>query len=226
VAGKRDTGPPAEAAERYVDFMGGAEAVLRRARDSFAAGDFRWVVQVVNHVLFADPGNAGARALQADALEQLGYGSENGTWRNFFLTGALELREGSVGTPTVTASQDFLHALTLDQLFDSLAIRVDGPRCWDADLTIRFGLHDAEPVTARLRRGVLVHTTGATPEAAGPDLEIDLAEADLPALLLGVVSLDELTGEGRAETRGDAGRLAELLGCLSAPDPDFAVVTP
>jgi alkyl sulfatase BDS1-like metallo-beta-lactamase superfamily hydrolase len=218
--------PPAEAAERYVDFMGGAEAVLRRARDSFAAGDFRWVVQVVNHVLFADPGNAGARALQADALEQLGYGSENGTWRNFFLAGALELREGSVGTPTVTASQDFLQALTLDQLFDSLAIRVDGPRCWDADLTIRFGLRDAEPVTARLRRGVLVHTTGATPEAAGPDLEIDLAEADLRALLLGAVSLDELTGQGRAETRGDSGRLAELLGCLSAPDPDFAVVTP
>lgn len=138
----------------------------------------------------------------------------------------VELREGSVGTPTVTSSQDFLQALTLDQLFDSLAIRVDGPRCWDADLTIRFGLRDAEPVTARLRRGVLVHTTGATPEAAGPDLEIDLAEADLRALLLGAVRLDELTGQGRAEIRGDAGRLAELLGYLGAPDPDFAVVTP
>jgi alkyl sulfatase BDS1-like metallo-beta-lactamase superfamily hydrolase len=92
--------PPVESAKRYVEFMGGADEVLRRARESFAAADFRWVVQVVNHVVFADPDNAEARELQADALEQLGYGSENGTWRNFYLTGALELRHGPVGTPT------------------------------------------------------------------------------------------------------------------------------
>jgi alkyl sulfatase BDS1-like metallo-beta-lactamase superfamily hydrolase len=218
--------PPVEAAKRYVDFMGGADAVLRRARDSFADGDFRWVVQVVDHVVFADPDNAEARALQADALEQLGYGSENGTWRNFFLTGALELRKGSVGTPTVTASPDLLQALTLDQLFDSLAIRVDGPRSWDADLTIRFNVRDGDPVTVRLHNGVLVHTTGKTPEAAEPDLDVTLAEADLRALLLGTGGLDDLTGQGRAETSGDTGKLAELLGHLAAPDPDFAIVTP
>lgn len=94
--------PPTEAARRYVEFMGGADDVVRRARQSFADGDFRWVVQVVNHVLFADPKHADARTLQADALEQLGYGSENGTWRNFYLTGTHELRHGSVGTPTDT----------------------------------------------------------------------------------------------------------------------------
>jgi alkyl sulfatase BDS1-like metallo-beta-lactamase superfamily hydrolase len=218
--------PPAEAAKRYVDFMGGAGEVVRRARESFAAGDYRWVVQVVNHVLFAEPGNADARALQADALEQLGYGSENGTWRNFFLMGALELREGPVGTPTETTSPDLLAALTLDQLFDSLAIRVDGPRSWDADVTIRFNLRDADPAVLRLRNGVLVHITGTTPEAAEPDLDVALAEADLRALLLGTVQLDALTAQGRAETTGDAGKLAELLGHLSAPDPDFAIVTP
>jgi alkyl sulfatase BDS1-like metallo-beta-lactamase superfamily hydrolase len=218
--------PPAEAAKRYVDFMGGAGEVVRRARESFAAGDYRWVAQVVNHVLFAEPDNAEARALQADALEQLGYGSENGTWRNFFLMGALELREGPVGTPTETTSPDLLAALTLDQLFDSLAIRVDGPRSWDADVTIRFNLRDADPAVLRLRNGVLVHITGTTPEAAEPDLDVALAEADLRALLLGTVQLDALTAQGRAETTGDAGKLAELLGHLSAPDPDFAIVTP
>jgi alkyl sulfatase BDS1-like metallo-beta-lactamase superfamily hydrolase len=218
--------PPAEAATRYVDFMGGADAVLRRARDSFAQGDYRWVAQVLNHVLFADPANAGARALQADTLEQLGYGSENGTWRNFFLTGALELRKGPVGTPTVTSSPDLLRALTLDQLFDSLAIRVDGPRSWEADLTIRFSIRDADPVTARLHNGVLVHTTGATPEAADPDTDITLDEADLRALLLGSAQLDDLAGQGRVQVTGDAGKLAELLGHLGAPDPDFAIVTP
>ncbi|MEU8508553.1 alkyl sulfatase dimerization domain-containing protein [Streptomyces brevispora] len=218
--------PPTEAAKRYVDFMGGADAVLRRARESFAGGDFRWVAQVVNHVLFADPGNPDARTLQADALEQLGYGSENGTWRNFYLTGALELRVGSVGTPTSTVAPDLLAALTLDQLFDSLAIRVDGPRCWDADLTIRFNPRDADPVTVRLRNGVLVHTTGTTPAAAAPGLDITLEEADLRALLLGTGQLGELVDRGRAEITGDMAELTELLGYLGTPDPDFAIVTP
>lgn len=218
--------PPAEAAARYVDFMGGADAVLRRARDSYAAGDFRWVAQVVNHVLFADPDNTDARALQADALEQLGYGSENGTWRNFYLTGALELREGPVGTPTVTASPDFLRVLPLGQLFDSLAIRVDGPRSWHTDLAIRFRVRDADPITLRLRNGVLGHTTGAAPDGRDPDTEIALAEADLRALLLGSTDLSGLVRQGRAEVSGDPGALTELLGHLTDPDPDFTIVTP
>ncbi|MBP0458670.1 alkyl/aryl-sulfatase [Streptomyces montanisoli] len=218
--------PPAEAAKRYVDFMGGPENVLRRARESFAAGDFRWVAQVVNHVVFAAPDNAEARALQADALEQLGYGSENGTWRNFYLTGALELREGSVGTPTSTVAPDMLAALTLDQLFDSLAIRVDGPRSWHADITVRFNVHGADPVNLRLHNGVMVHTTGATPEASEPDAEVTLNEADLRALLLGTADLDGLASQGRADVTGDAGTFTELLGHLGSPDPGFAVVTP
>ncbi|MFF9347020.1 alkyl/aryl-sulfatase [Streptomyces sp. NPDC014734] len=218
--------PPVEAALRYVEFMGGADAVLRRARASYAAGDFRWVVQVVNHVLFADPHNDAARTLQADALEQLGYGSENGTWRNFYLTGALELREGTVGTPTVTASPDVLRALPLDRLFDSLAVRVDGPRSWHADLAIRFRVRDADPVTLRLRNGVLIHTTAAAPDGREPDTEIALTESDLRAVLLGSAGLADLAARGRAEISGEPGRLTELFGYLGEPDTDFAIVTP
>lgn len=216
--------PPVEAAQRYVDFMGGAREVLRRARESFDEGDYRWVAQVVNHVVFADPDNAEARGLQADALEQLGYGSENGTWRNFYLTGALELREGPVGSPTVTASPDFLSALTLGQLFDALSIRVDGPRSWDADITVRWNINGEEPVTQRLRNGVLTHVTGDGPAAAAPDAEVTLDEADLRALLLGSLSPADLAG--RAAVSGEAGKIAELLGHLDDPDPDFAVITP
>ncbi|WSU42765.1 MBL fold metallo-hydrolase [Streptomyces sp. NBC_01089] len=218
--------PPAEAAHRYVEFMGGADEVVRRARESFADGDFRWVVQVVNHVLFADPDHAAARELQADALEQLGYGSENGTWRNVFLTGALELREGSVGTPTATTSPDVVAALTLDQLFDALAIRVDGPRSWDADITVRWNIQGRDPVTLRLHNGVLTHVTGTGPAVADPDVEATLAEADLRALLLGAVAPAELAARDGVEITGDPGRLADLLGHLADPDPDFAVVTP
>ncbi|WP_371646353.1 MULTISPECIES: alkyl/aryl-sulfatase [unclassified Streptomyces] len=219
--------PPVEAATRYVDFMGGAEEVLRRAHQSYAQGDFRWVAEVVHHVLFADPANAEARALQADALEQLGYGSENGTWRNFYLTGALELREGSVGTPASSVSEDILGALTLEQLFDSLAIRVDGPRSWDADVTVRWRLVDGgDPLTLRLRNGVLTHVRGLGPAAAEPDVEITLDEPALRSLLLGRAGLGELVAEGRARVSGDPARLAELTGHLDEPDPGFAIVTP
>ena len=113
--------PPVEAAERYVDFMGGADAVLEKARAAFEEGDYRWVVEVVNHVVFAEPDNAAARELQAQALEQLGYGAENATWRNFFLTGAQELREGVAGTAVSTAPADIVASLTL-----RAAVRLDG----------------------------------------------------------------------------------------------------
>ncbi|MFD5223361.1 alkyl/aryl-sulfatase [Streptomyces tendae] len=218
--------PPVEAARRYVEFMGGPDEVVRRAEQSFAAGDFRWVAQVVDHVLFTDPDHPRARQLQADALEQLGYGSENGTWRNFYLMGALELRRGPVGTPTSTVAPDLLAALTLEQLFDSLAIRVDGPRSWDADITVRFDLQDADSVTLRLRNGVLTHTVGDGPAAADPDISIALAETTLRAVLLGVTAPDELADRSGVTITGDPAKLSALLGHLGAPDPDFAVVTP
>ncbi|MFD3996068.1 alkyl/aryl-sulfatase [Streptomyces sp. NPDC058583] len=219
--------PPVQAATRYVDFMGGAEQVLAKARESFTAGDYRWVAEVVNHVVFADPDNADARTLQAAALEQLGYGSENGTWRNFYLMGALELRDGAVGTPTETASPDMVAALTLDQLFDSLAIRIDGPNSWDASLTIRWILREQDrPITLRLHNGVLTHTAGEGPAVAAPDLIVTLDEADLRTVLLGTADLDDLVASGKAEMTGNPKAVRELLGHLTAPDPDFAIVTP
>jgi alkyl sulfatase BDS1-like metallo-beta-lactamase superfamily hydrolase len=113
--------PPVEAAKRYVEYMGGADAVLDKARKSLADGDLRWVAEVVNHVIFADPSNTEARELQAQALEQLGYGCENGTWRNFYLTGASELRGTMAGTPTSIVSSDMLAALTVEQLITGQA---------------------------------------------------------------------------------------------------------
>ena len=148
--------PPVESAERYVDFMGGSDAVLERARSSFEDGDFRWVAQVVNHVVFADPDNAAARDLQAAALEQLGYGAENATWRNFFLNGATELREGNLGTPTSTASADMIANLTLEQIFDSLAIRVDGPRAAGEQIVLNWTV-DGQRYVTTLVNGVLTY---------------------------------------------------------------------
>ncbi|MEV5649471.1 alkyl sulfatase dimerization domain-containing protein [Nocardia sp. NPDC052254] len=218
--------PPTESAKRHLEFMGGADAVVAKARDSFAAGDFRWVAQVLNYVIFAEPEHAEARALQADTLEQLGYGSENGTWRNFFLMGAYELRNGSVGTPTVAAAPDIAAALSVEQLFDAVALRVDGPKSWSADITIDWRVTDENLVhRVHLRNGVLVHfdVEGEVPAA---DATFTLSGAALHVALLGGKDIQQMIGDGEISVSGNPAVLAELVGYLDNPDPDFAIVTP
>ena len=214
--------PPVEAGTRYVEFMGGADEVVRKATDSYAAGDFRWVAQVVAHVVFAQPDHEGARELLARAYEQLAYGSENGTWRNFYLSGAYELRHGSFGTPTATAAPDLVAQLTPTQLFDALAIRVDGPRSWDEHLTADVDLGDDGRYRLTLRNGVLTYS--GAPQAGAADVTLRIARAALPALAAADGSAAvEASG---ATIEGDRSVLDRLFGALDSPDPDFAIVTP
>jgi alkyl sulfatase BDS1-like metallo-beta-lactamase superfamily hydrolase len=214
--------PPAEAARRYVEAMGGAEAVLSRARESFESGDYRWVAELVNHVVFADPENRAARELQADALEQLGFGAENATWRNFFLMGARELREGIAGTPTATAPADVLARLTVSQLLDAMAIRLDGPRAAAHHLRIDWNVGE-EQHAITVRNGVLHHRPGNHDEA---DAALHVEREALDQLLLEIADIGELAESGRLRVEGDGAKLGELLGLLDEPDPGFAIVTP
>jgi alkyl sulfatase BDS1-like metallo-beta-lactamase superfamily hydrolase len=216
---------PAESARRYLEFMGGAEAVLERARRWFETGDYRWVAEVVNHVVFAAPENREARELQADALEQLGYGAENATWRNFFLMGAKELREGISGTPTDTAAPDVLAQLSVEQILDAMAIRLDGPRAWDLRLTINWEVTDPdEQHLLELENGVLNHRADRRhPE---PDATLIVERRALNELLSKTADLAELAESGRLRIEGDGMKLGELLGLLDEPDPGFAIVTP
>jgi len=215
---------PVEQARRYVEFMGGAEAVLEKARASFEQGDYRWVAEVVNRVVFAEPDNREARELQADALEQLGYGAENASWRNFFLVGAKELREGISGTPTATAPGDVVAHLSVGQLLDAMAIRLDGPRAWGVELRVDWRVTDPDEEHAiTVRNGVLRHRPGGheTPDAA-----LVVEREALNQLLLKVADVGELAESGRLRVEGDGAKLGELLSLLNEPDPGFAIVTP
>ena len=217
--------PPAESARRYVEFMGGAEAILEKTRASFEAGDYRWVVEVVNHVVFAEPDNQAARELQADALEQLGYGAENATWRNFFLMGAQELREGISGTPTSAAAPDILAQLSVEQILDAMAIRLDGPRAWDKRLIVNWKVTDPdERHLLELENGVLNHRADRHHPEAQATLIIE--RRALNEMLGGEAELAELAQSGRLRVEGDGEKLGELLGLLDDPDPGFAIVTP
>ena len=216
--------PPTEKAQRYVDFMGGADAVVSKARAAFDDGDFRWVAEVVNHVVFADPDHAAARELLADTYEQLGYGAENGTWRNFFLSGATELRDGSFGTPTETAAPDILAALSPTLLFDALAVQVDGPRAWDENLSVDVVLTDTgDRYRLWLRNGVLTYS--AAPQRGEADVTLTTTRRALPVLASGDVTPHTLARAG-IELTGDATELGRLAALLEPGDPDFAIVTP
>ena len=217
--------PPVERSRRYVEFMGGAEAVLEKARTSFAEGDYRWVAEAVNHVVFAEPENEAARELQAEALERLGYGAENATWRNFFLMGAKELREGTAGTPTALAPPDVVAHLTVSQLLDAMAIRLDGPRAWEVELRIDWVVTDPdEEHSITVRNGVLSHRQGRHEPSADAGLVVE-REA-LNQLLLKTADIGELAEGGKLKVEGDGAKLGELLGLLDEPDPSFAIVTP
>jgi alkyl sulfatase BDS1-like metallo-beta-lactamase superfamily hydrolase len=215
--------PPVEAARRYVDFMGGADTVVEHARESYDAGDLRWVAEVLNHVIFAQPDHAEARALLADTFEQLGFGSENGAWRNSYLSGAMELRTGNFGTPTSAGgSGGLLAALTPEMLFDALAIRVNGPRAWDERLNIDVNLGDSY-YRLRLVNGVLTYTSAVQQAAA--ELVLTMPRSSLLILGSGISDAQTLADAG-VEVTGDLDVLGRLFAAFDAPDPTFAIVTP
>lgn len=210
--------PPKAQAERYVEALGGINRVLELAQKAFDEGDFRWAATLLDHAMFADPDNATVKAQYADTLEQLGYGAENGTWRNFFLSGATELRAGNFGTPTVTNAPGIVAQLTPEQLFDAVAITVDGPKAWDLDLAFDVTLTDLQrSFHVTLHNGVLVYVEKA-PDGASP--RFSLSKDRLTRLAAG-----DTNSEG-IETTAGLEVIEQLLSVLSPGDPAFEIVIP
>lgn len=213
--------PPEAIGPRYVEAMGGMDRVVELAAQAFDSGDFRWAATLLDHAVFADDSHAAARELYADTLEQLAYGAENATWRNFFLSGATELRIGNFGTPTTVAPMTLLDQLSPEQIFDTLAITINGPQAWDLNLTLDLSLEDvAANYRVTLRNGVLVYRkVPADPSTAQTTVSF-ATKGRLIALGFG-----DLTSPGY-EVTGDASILQSLLGVLDQPQPSFDIVTP
>jgi alkyl sulfatase BDS1-like metallo-beta-lactamase superfamily hydrolase len=211
--------PPQAAATRYVEVIGGQQAVLDQARSYAEAGDLRFAAELLKHAVFADPDDAAAREALAGVYERLGYGSENATWRSFYLSGALELREGSKPPPIGDLGAAMAGALTVGELFDALAIRVDGPRAAGQSLVIDWNFTDAgRTVRLALSNGALIQTENPTSTAAA-GLTLTLTKAQLLGLLAG-------RGLDGIQHTGDPAVLTTLMGLLDTPDPAFPIVTP
>ncbi|WP_405907557.1 alkyl sulfatase dimerization domain-containing protein [Streptomyces sp. NBC_00828] len=215
--------PPVELARRYVDLAGGAEWALAKARAYADEGDLRFAATLLNHVVFAEPGNTEAKETLAGVYDRLGQGSENGPWRNFYLTAAMELRKGAGHVSIDTANAEMASALTVSMLLDSLAVRIDGPRAWDDRLTLDLVVIDEQRRhRVNLHNGALTHR--AMPVHHTPKPHAGLTLILTRAELLGVLAGKGLTG---IETDGDPELLARLLSYASEPpDKAFPVVTP
>lgn len=218
--------PPVDAAKKYVDYMGGADAIMQKAKTDYAQGNYRWVAQVTNNIVFADPSNREARNLEADALEQMGYQAESGPWRNFYLTGAQELRNGVVkGATPNTASPDTVKAMSPEMFFDYLAVHINGEKAANAQAVFNVDLGaDGGKYKLELENGVLNHSADA--QASNADASITLNRATLNKIILKEESLKQAEEKGDVQISGNHAKLDEFLGYLDSFDFWFNMVTP
>ena len=216
----RDSLPPVERGGKYVEYMGGVDAALARAREDYARGEYRFVDEVMSHLVFADPANREARRLGADALEQMGYAAEAATWRNAYLLGALELRQGRPDTTArAPVSPDLVRGMTLDLFFDYLAVRLNGERAEGERSVLNWVFPDLD------RRYVLTLqncalTYLAERQAERPDATITLARPVLDRLVLRELTIDAALAQGLATIAGDPKPVVRLFGLLD----DFALM--
>lgn len=216
--------PPVPAAKKYIEYMGGEEAILQKARVDFDKGEYRWVAEVVKHVVFANPTNLAAKELLADTYEQLGYQAESATWRNIYLQGAFELRNGIHKNGGITKlSADTVKAVTPELMFDFLAVRLNGKRAQGKTLKIDFQFTDLNK-----RYGVTVTDSvlsyGRPHEA--PDATVETSKETLDAIQIGSTSIEFAILKGDFKITGSRLVFIEFMSLLDTFPFWFDIVTP
>jgi alkyl sulfatase BDS1-like metallo-beta-lactamase superfamily hydrolase len=218
--------PPEAAATRYVDYMGGADAVLDKARRSFAEGDYRWVAEVLNHLVFAQPQNHAAKSLLARAYDQLGYQAESGVWRSAYLTAAQELRHGTPKQDMDLAkAYELLKRTPPSLFFDSMAVRLDGPAASGKTMMLNVVFTDiGQSFVLTLKNSVLHHR--AAPPDPGADVTLEITHDLFVRMLTGLAGLKETLFSDQLTVRGSRLDLLNFLRLLDRPRGDFNIVTP
>ncbi|MFZ0677468.1 alkyl/aryl-sulfatase [Candidatus Binatus sp.] len=221
-----DALPPVEAAKKSVEYMGGAEAVLKKAREDFSRGEYRWVAQVASQLVFADPANRDARELAADALEQLGYQVESATARNAYLQGAFELRNGVPNLPGGSgAAPDIVRSLPLDMYFDFMAVRLNGDKAAGKTIVLNWRFIDTkEDYVLNLENSAL--TFVADMQADNADATLTLTRATLDEISLQKTTYSAALQSGQIAVAGSIEKIVELLEMIDTFPIRFPVVEP
>ncbi|ECC1659881.1 TPA: MBL fold metallo-hydrolase [Salmonella enterica subsp. salamae] len=213
-----------EMGKRYVRALGGSAHAINLARDAYLQGDYRWAAELLKQVIAANPGDQIAKNLQADTFEQLGYQAESATWRGFYLTGAKELREGvhkfNHGT---TGSPDTIKGMTVEMLFDYMAVRLDSTKAAGKDISLNFNLSNGDNLNLTLENSVLNYRQRLQPKT---DASFYISRTDLHDVLTGQAKMADLVKTKKVKVIGNAAKLDEIIGCLDQFDLWVNVVTP
>lgn len=218
--------PPTQAATRYVEMMGGSDEILERAQDYFDEGDYRWVAELLNHLVFAEPDNDDAAQLLAATYDQLGYQAESGPWRDVYLTGALELRQGTPERGAGIADAiDLIRATPIDQFMGLLSVMLDGEKADGREFTLTIIFSDlGETHTLELANAVLHHRTGTS--ATEADATIEITHELFIKMLTGGAGAKDIVFSDDVSVSGKRIELVRFFGLLDQPDEVFEIVRP
>ncbi|MDX1876468.1 alkyl sulfatase dimerization domain-containing protein [Mycolicibacterium sp. 141076] len=217
--------PPQAAAKKYVEYMGGEDAILHKAKKDFDEGNYRWTAMVLKHVVFANPDSVNGKNLLADSYEQMGYQAESGPWRSVYLQGAYELRNGvPTAGGTDTASPDTINAMPPEMMFDYLAVRLNGPKAAGKKITLNVDFTDLKKQYGlTVENGVLNYADGTIPNA---DAGLKLTKATMNEIQLGKVKLADAITANNVTVEGNRQSVDEFVGLLDTFQLWFNIVTP
>ena len=217
--------PPEEAAVKYVEYMGGAPAIIEKAKADFDKGDYRWVAMALKNVVFADPTNKAAKDLLADAYEQMGYQAESGPWRSIYLQGAYELRNGIPDVGGIDpASPDTIRAMSPELLFDYLGVRLNGPKAEGKKIGLNIDFTDLnQKYGLTVENGTLNYSPNLVHK---PDATLTMTKAALAEIQLKNKSVDDAIAAGELKVDGNPQAFSDFLGLLDNYPFWFNIVTP
>lgn len=217
--------PPEMLAKKTVAYMGGEKAILKKAKKDFDKGEYRWVSDVLKHVVFANPKNVKAKQLLADSYEQLGYQAESGPWRSVYLQGAFELRNGVPNAMALeTASPDIIANMPITMLFDYLGVRILPEKAAGKKLVLNLNFDDLDEKYSLVIENTVLNYTSKQREKA--DATATLSKDTLTKIQLGAVSFDQAITDGKVKLEGNKAAFDDFFGMLDKFDFWFNIVTP
>ena len=218
--------PPQMSAERYVEMMGGSDAIMKQARTDFAEGEYRWVAELLNHLVFAEPNNKAAKALLAQTYDQMAYMAESGPWRDVYLTGALELRQGAPAAGLdLSNAIDLIEETPVDQFFELMAVMLNGPKADGETFVLNITFTDLEENYVLELENAVLHQHKGSP-SPNADASIYITHALFVQMLTGGAGASDILFSDDISIEGSKLGLVKFFTLLDTPEASFNIVTP
>jgi alkyl sulfatase BDS1-like metallo-beta-lactamase superfamily hydrolase len=218
--------PPVEAGKRYVDLMGGGDSLLQKAQVSFDEGEYRWVAELLNHLVFAEPENESAKALLARTYDQLGYQAESGPWRDVYLTAAYELRHGiPERIPNPAGASGLIRQMPTASFFESMAVRLNGPKADGVEITINFIFTDLDTCYVLKLENAVLHHYLTTPDP-NANATLKLTRDLYVQIITEQTTMMKAAESGELDISGNTDDLIRFFSLFTKPTVLFNIITP